>query len=449
MGIEQVVNIVVQQGVPPITREGFSTPLILGTTPRAGTDLVRTYRSAPAVLADYPNLSPTQPAPEYLMAARIFGQTRKPAQVAIGKRANLPTQSFTLVPLAGTSLTYAFRVGTQVVSFTGDASGTVAEATAGLLAALEEEPTGPALPTLVTGTAGATNLKLVATAPGLFVPLEVLTPATLTVTQDHADAGVAADLAAMKQASSEWYGILTPFTSQAEVMAIAAWAEVNRKFFAYATIDSAVINTAYNSASPDANVGGALRSRNYARTLGTLYELATDDFQDAAAMGRLFGPDPGSTVLANKRFVGVRAAPLSDPQQANLTSYNGNPYVAFSSASTLLNGKMADGGWPDYVRDTDDFGRKMQEDVFNLFQSAEKVPQTDPGVTMLENVVRARAELGVASGFLAEGWTFTAAPIAELPPESIEARKYSGGTLVAPRQGAIQTADPITVVFTS
>ncbi len=447
MGIEQVVNIIIRQGVPPITREAFDTPLFASASPRAGVDRVRIYNSAAAVRADYPDLSPTRQSPEYLWASRVFSQARKPSQVAIGKRANLPTQSFTLVPKPGTGLTYAYRVGTQVVSYTAEGAATVAEITPEI-AATHDTVAGAAA--LLEATSTATSTKLTATSAGLFVPFEVLTPATLSVTQDQADAGIAADLSAFLAASSAWYGITTPFKSQAEVMAIAAWTETNRKFFVYSTIDSAVINTAYDPAAADATVGGALRVRDYARTMGTLYELATDEFMDAAVMARLFGPEPGSTTIANKRLVGVRPVPLTDPQVANLRSYNGNPYVSFSNAATLLNGRMASGAWPDYVRDTDAFARAMQEDVFNAFQAAEKMPQTDSGVTMLENPVRGRAEKGVTSGFLKEGgWTLTSTPIAQQDPADLENRNYGGMQLVAERAGAIQTANPITITFTS
>jgi hypothetical protein len=78
VGLESVINVVVSAAAPPLTEAGFGTPLILGTTARTGTDLVRYYTTLAGVLADY-----AVGTPEYRMAVRCFAQAKRPRRIAI------------------------------------------------------------------------------------------------------------------------------------------------------------------------------------------------------------------------------------------------------------------------------------------------------------------------------------------------------------------------------
>lgn len=439
MGLETVVNVVVNAGARPLTRTGFGTPLILGTSPRAGAELVRYYTTVAAVAADYDLLSP-----EYLMASRVLTQDKRPRQVAIGKRSTKPTQVFTLTPVAANNARYAVEVDGVSFEFTSDASGTQAEAAAGLLAAYGA--LGEALPMVAASASGGTAMTLTSDTVGVWHNVKVLTPGTISIKQTQGDAGVAGDLTTLLSASNDWYGVLTPFTSQAEVMAIAAWTEANRKLFFYASVDSDLINTTYNATTPDNDVGGALKSRAYARSVG-FFQGSTGDFTDAAAMGRFFGGEPGSIVLNLLALTGSQALALTDPQQKNLTDRNVNPYILFADSPALLKGKAANGTFADLVRDTDNFVRRTQEDVFLELRKQDKVPYTEAGVLIIKNAVSGRAGLEETSGFLAPGWTVTADAVADVDQAAREERRFPGIYFTGTRAGAIQSVDPLTVTF--
>lgn len=442
MGLESVINVVVSAAAPPLTEAGFGTPLILGTTARSGTDLVRYYTTLSGVVADY-----AVGTPEYRMAARCFAQAKRPRQIAIGKRTSLPTQKFVLTASSLLPNTrYAFSAGGAEVSYTTDASPTLAELTGGITAAFTALSPAPTTFAVTSTDSNATN-TVTASAAGTWLPLQVLTPAVLDVAQTQVDAGVTNDLNAMLAESGDWYGVLTPFASQAEVMAIAEWTEANRKLFFFASVDSLNYTSPYDEQSPDADVGGALFSRNYARTLG-FPQSSTADFADAALMARFFGAEPGSITLNLQALVGPQPMALTGTQQANLRSRNMNMYLSLAGAPAFLDGRMFSGQFADIVRDTDWFVARTQESLFRVMRSNDKVPYTDAGVVVLTSTVAAQGERAEVAGFLAPGWTVGAQPVATVAEADRAARRYPALTFTGTYAGAIHIVDPLTVTFT-
>lgn len=445
MGIESIVNVVVTAATATVTQQGFGTPLILGTTTRSGTDRVRYYSTLASVAVDYANTTP-----EYLMAQRIFSQSLRPARVAIGKRLQLPTQRFTLTPTALNSTRYAFQLGGAsgpVVEYVSDSSASLSEITAGLAAAfaaldVEVKPTT----ITVTDVGPGTSVRLQGSAAGVWNSVEVLTPSVLSIIQDSTDAGVTTDLDALQQAQPDWYGVLTPFASQAEVMAIAAWVEANRKLFFYASTDRDMWDAAYDPDTADSTVGGALKSRNYARSLLVPAE-STGDFADAGALGYFLATQPGGSTLHLKGVVGVSALTLTPNQQDNLLSYNANPLVYISGLTVLQDGKTAAGNFVDLVRDTDWLVARIQESVLTVLAQPGKVPYTDEGVSLLTAAVAARAQDATTAGFLAEGWKVSSVPVAQVSVADKAARRYPAITLTANYAGAVHTVDPLTVTL--
>lgn len=441
MGIESIVNVVVTSTTTRVSQQGFGTPLLLGTTARAGTDLVRYYTTLAAVGADYATTTP-----EYKVAARLFSQTLRPQRLAIGKRTRLPTQRFTLTPTVANSTRYAFRVGTATVEYTSDASATLSEITAGLVAAfgaLADPPTT----ILVTDVGPGTSVRLTGSAAGVWNDVQVLTPSVLAVVQDSTDAGVAADLDDILAAQPDWYGLLTLFPSQAEVMSIAEWVEANKRLFFYASVDSGMKSAAYNAASPDTTVGGALKSRNYLRTSAPFPQASTGDFADAAALGYFLASAPGGTTLHLKQLVGVPALALTPNEESNLKSYNANVISLLGGLTVVQDGKVAAGEFIDIARDTDWHVARTAERVFAVLAQPGKVPYTDAGVALLSAEVSGQAQVAETAGFLKAGWTVTAVPVDSVPSADRAARRYPALTLTANFAGAVHIVDPLTMVL--
>lgn len=436
-GIELVVDVSVNAAVGRLAEQGFGTIMLLGTSPRAGADLVRYYTRLASVAADYP-----PGTPEYRVAQRVFEQTPRPARVAIAKRTRLPTQRFTFTPTAALAATrYAWEVDGVVVEFTTDASPTLAEITAGLAAAWTTAAAelGEDAPGVTVADFGGTAVRQTSTTPGAWHAVKVLTPKVLGAAQDQADAGVVGDLADIAEFQPDWYGILTLFPSHAEVLAIAGWAQVNHRLFFYSTVDSNMRAAPYDADTPDVTLGGALLSRSYSTTAGFPVG-STADFTEVGFLSLFCAKKPGSFSMHMKTVVGAPALPLTDTERTNLESYNLNPYITIGNLAKLLGGKVAVGEWVDIIRDTHWDVARTGERLFNLMGSVDKVPMTDEGVSLLTAEVGGQQQVAEEAGFLKAGWKVSAPLVASLSEADRAARRFPNITVEAQYQGAIHFA---------
>lgn len=433
--IDSILNVVVSATTATLNEAGFGTILILGPTARSGTDLVRYYTTTTGVAADYATTTP-----EYRLAQRVFAQSPRPQRVAIGKRANVPTHALTFTPTLANSTRYAFELEGTTVEYTSDASATLAEITAGLLAAMSAI-------TGVTATATATTLLVESNTAGSVLQANVITRSVLAMEDTTTDAGVATDLDAILLEQPDWYGVLTPFSSQEELMAIAEWVEANKRLFFYDVVDTAVFTTAYNSASPDDDIGGALLSRSYERSYGFPVRDTTD-WAAAGFLGYLLATTPGSISLHLKSAVGVPALSLTSTEETNIRARNLNPYVPISGKSVLLDGKAAVGEYADVIRDSDWLVARIKERVFGAMAGADKVPYTNAGVGIITSALSGMAQEGEQAGVLAAGWRVTAPKVEDVSAADKAARKLPNVTLVGTYAGAIHYVDPITITLT-
>jgi hypothetical protein len=138
--LSNYVTLTITQTSVGITRAGFGVPMILSYEATFSPDRLRFYTDISGVAADFP----TTTSATYRAANAIFGQTPKPAQIAIGRSALKPTlvaQLSAITPTANLTYTYKLNVkGTgfadTTVSFTSDGTPTDAEYAAGMVTAL-------------------------------------------------------------------------------------------------------------------------------------------------------------------------------------------------------------------------------------------------------------------------------------------------------------------------
>lgn len=449
MGIESVVNVVLSAASGGVAQASFGSILILGGAGAVAhipsAEKARTYSSLTAMSAD----GFTSDDGEYRLAQRLFSQTPRAKSVVVARRAVQHTQAFTLTPVVGNATRYAVEVEGVTHEYTSDGSATAAEIVAGLATAL-----GTTLAS-ISITQNSTNLRVVANEAGVFVQVRVMTPSTLKVAQDGADPGVAADLDALVLASVDFYGVVTPFASKAEVSAIAAWVEANRRFFFVSLMDSAMADTAYDSSQPTANVGSVLKSNSYVRTFAVSVDSSAD-FTAEGALSYLLGTKAGSATLSLKTVKGATATARSDTQRGHLKSYNLTPYVFMGGSPVLLGskdagGRTSGGEWPDVVRDTDEFVARTQERVFFRLRTADKVPYTDDGIAVITAELGGQAQAGILSGFLANDEGRRPAVIAPrasaVSSTDRDNRVLPGVSLTAYIAGAIHSVDPLTITF--
>lgn len=280
----------------------------------------------------------------------------------------------------------------------------------------------PALPTAntLTGSAGAQVLQILANVAGAYVGLEALDLNYLATAQTHADPGITADLVALAQASTAWYGLITLYNSAALVQAAATWAEANQKLYIMATMDSLAATQASGTGT---DILQTLAAGAFART-GPMFHTANDEFADAAEIARWFPINPGADNWRLKPLATVLAKTYTSTWTTNLEAKFANYYTLLAGTPVVLGyGRVSANQYIDVIRFRDWYVAQLQQRGANLLIQNEKISFTQGGIDLFEAMIRGLNDDGVAAGGIAPNTTAT--PI----------------TVSAPQLAQISTAD--------
>lgn len=425
MSLSDIATVTLVTNSASATRTGYGVPLVLAAD-AAFAERVRFYSDLSGVLADFAVTTAT-----YKMCAKVFAQPTRPPQVAVGRLALLPTQRFAVTPTALNTTVYSGTLNGLPWTFTSDGTATVTEIIAGMKAAID------ALAQAVTTSDQTTFLRVLANVPGAFHNLTIddRTGAKLALAQDHADPGVATDLAAINLENPAWYCLLNPFNSSAMLKAASDWVESNEKLFVAQTIDTPVANL--TSGADTTSV--AYLARANART-ALIYNHDNANFADAGWAGAVLPLDPGSETWAYKSLSGVTSTALSTTQRNNLIAKHTNFYELIAGLNLTNNGKVLANEWIDVVRFRDWLKTNLQIDILEALANNSKLPFTDAGISVIAGVIKGRLKAGVAVGGLAE----SPAPRVTVPAASAvstsdkNARSLTGVKFDAILAGAIQ-----------
>lgn len=382
MGIEEIVKVDIQRGTQTITTAGFGTALILSSD--AVFVGVRTYNSIKAVEADFATNTST-----YKWTQRLFGQKRKPRQIKIARRTALVAQVNTIKILNNAD--GPFTVTIEGVDYTFVAAGsTIAQIRTGLIAAIEAA-VGTHGVTAANGL-NADEFTLTDTIPGRGFALGVT--GNLQNTATTPNNSVANDLSAAALADQDWYCALLTSRTKLDIMTAAAWIETRRKIFLACNADADVkTNTA-------GNVAAELKAKGYSRT-SYFWSADQANGPEAALAGRCLPLAAGSETWKFKDLVGITPDIIDDTTLNNFKLNNVNNYRTFAGFSMTAEGQVAVGEFIDVIRFVDQLQAWIEEEVFRLLVSVDKVPFTDPGLAKIENVVTAQLNRGVSVGGLA------------------------------------------------
>ena len=226
-----------------------------------------------------------------------------------------------------------------------------------------------------------------------------------------ADPGIATDLAAIRDADSDWYGLLLDSNSKQEVLPAAAWADGQRVLFGAASSDGGVLNP--NSTD---DVAYRLRQASRSRTFLAWNEQVLSPIA-AAWMSRMLTTTPGTSNWSYKTLPGVSPDNLTTSQRAAVDAKNANHYTTVAGRNVTRYGVLPSGQFIDVTRFVDFLSARLQENIFGLLVSRPKVPYTDGGVDLITNEIRAQLRRGVESGALAANPepTVTAPRVADVP----------------------------------
>lgn len=414
------VNITVQDA--SVTQTGFGTPMILTHEAAFGPELVRSYGSVTAMTTDGHAAAGATVA----AATAIFAQNPKVPTLKVGRRTSTPTAMTRIMTVAtvNNSTLYTVTLSGTAFTFTSDASATAAEIALGLDAAIN----AGTVPVTSTDNLDGT-FDLVEDVAGTIFGLS---HDVGQITQDDttAEAGIAADYAAVKAEDNDFFGVMMTSSATLEIVALATAVGADRKIFIAQSADSDILSDTAGNLFETLNVAG------HNRTAG-IFNQDNFDYANAAWMGRQFPKDPGSSTWAFKDLTGVALDALSDTQISNIESNEGNHFTLTKGLRFTLQGTMASGRFIDIQRGIDWLTVRMQERLLQLLANAEKVPFTQPGITSLENEVRAQLAEAVTKGVITDTFTVTPPLVGNVSSTDKANRVLNNLDFTATLQGAI------------
>jgi hypothetical protein len=325
MSIDDFVSVAITSASASPTKPGFGVPLIMAQNVPAGfVNRVRSYTDLPSMVTD----GFTVNNPAYLAASNAFAQSPRPPRIKVGRRALKTTQSVKLKCLSATQgdtysivLVSAAGVSTTITRTVPGSSTAVAEATA--IAALIAAVSGFGATNSATDT-----ITVTATGGAGFLNRFKNWTSNFTLTSNEADPGIATDLNAVIVEDNDWYGLNLDSASKAEIVAAAAWAESNKKFFLQHTSDGDVGDGAVST-----DVMSQVKAAAY-RYTGLLYNgNDTQGYSGFGLQGLRFAgtPIPGNETYALKTIAGITVDRLTQTFIDQVKTKLGMVYVTVAA----------------------------------------------------------------------------------------------------------------------
>ena len=373
--LDTIVQLIITAQTQFPTREGFGTPLIAGFH-TVFPERTRSYANQAAMVADGFTIND----PLVRAANKMFGQNPRPLLVKIGKRLLAPSQSIRFTP---TDTAEDVVTSFSVVS----PDGTVTAITRTNGPAETATTISTALTTLVSAIAGLTGVDNTGTfnanadVAGTLFDFRLVTGG-LDILDMTADPGIATDLAAIRLADPDWYGLALDSNSKAEIAAGAAWAEAEKIFFIPNSADREVVDDTAG------NIGETIDAANYART-ALLWSESVLSYAGCAWLGKQLPTDAGSTTWAYKTLAGIVADFLTTTEKLALESNNVNYYSEIAGLDKTFFGTAGDGDFIDVQRTIDALGARIQVDVFTPIGTLGKLPYTNASVSSVTGIIRA------------------------------------------------------------
>lgn len=387
MSLREIVNVVITRQTTALPRESFGIPMIAG--PNANfTERLRYYTDLSSVADD---VHGGTSAPEYLAASDVFSQNPRVSRLAIGHILG----NVVITDDAGT-----YTAGNIIVNVNGtdvnEPFDTDKDTTLTNLAtsiqALSDVSTAvyAAGPHTITITPVAGTLLAVTTdLTGITGTMTMTTSATAT--ESITDA-----LNNINDEQSNWYGFVITSRTQSDQLEAAAWAETQTKIFSVASAEADIIGV--SDASDTTSLAAQLKAAGYDRTFGIYNADVTNDYADAAYLGRILPYDPGTYTAMFKRLAGITIDDLTPTQSTNARDKNFNVYEEIGDASIAREGVVSSGEFIDVIIFIDWLAAEITTNVYSALVNNLKVPYTDAGITLIENGVIQALQVGQNRG---------------------------------------------------
>lgn len=246
-------------------------------------------------------------------------------------------------------------------------------------------------------------------------------------------------LSACEAFDPDWYAFSIDSAVEADALAAAGWAQPRTKLYLGKTADAGVID-----ANDDTDIASQILALEHDRTALVYHSLATTTYPEMAWAGGQLPKNPGSTTWAFKRAPGIPADQFSSSNVTALKSKRVN-YVENVAGITIVAGGYTSrpGFFVDVRRGLDYVVQRMNEDVFILLTSNDKVPGDDRGSAMVESTIWARLRQSVAEDIFIddENLTVTVPTFSQRDIADRAARLLTGCKFTANLAGAIHEVE--------
>jgi hypothetical protein len=431
--LDKHVDVQISKETATVSRTGFGTPAILTYHTRFP-QASRLYGSLTEMTDD--DFETTDIA--YKLAAAMFAQSPRPTQVVVGRRGTPHIRKVQLTPASPVfaSTAYAISINGTEFSFTTDATPTVAEITAGLVALIDAGAED------VDATDNTTSFDIEsADAPGgtptAGVPFVLEYDRSLFQCLDETvDINIATELANLRADNDDWYGLVADAWGADEIEALAtAVQSAGPKLYIAESQDSRV------PSGLTTDIATTLKNAALDRT-AIIFNADIDPSPAAAWLGKKLPSTPGSTTWKFSTLATVAVTDLATGGVTNCDNKNCNTYTTVGGINITAEGVLSSSEFIDVTRFIDWLTARLKEDVFEAMariSQNSKIPFTDAGIQGIVGVVEGRLRDGVANGGLSpdEDLIVTAPRAADVSSSDRASRVLPDIEFIATLAGAI------------
>jgi len=373
MSLDSIVKVNITRETKVPTQKGFGIPAILSTEASILSELVTTYESDTA-LASLIADGFTTSSEVYKMAVALISQSPKVEKFkVIQQTASVVQVDTNTVDTVLSDTTYQCTINGELFEYTSDADATDAEIVAGLRALIDasDQP-------VVTANGGGTDDYTI-TASNAGEGFSNVVDANQSIVLTTPNNGPIEDIVAARDIDDDWYFLLTTTATNLQTKIISGYIETAIKLFCYQTDDANSKDLA--EASDTVGIIKILKDLNYDRSFGVWVPTADlPEHKQAAWVGLMAPKDPGSATWKFKSAKGVTTDSFTANEKKNIEDKNGNVYIVVASINMFEQGVSASGEFVDIMRGTDWIQARIQEQVFGLLASQDKVPYDDGGI---------------------------------------------------------------------
>ena len=453
MDLGNIISVTATLQNPAINRYAFGEPAIYARVLPAIIPLTsrsRRYATATALtdmLAD--GFVASDPA--YIAASIICSQSPRPQTFKVlAGRSDFTFTGTLVVPVVPTTDTIDITIrgenpavaGTileETVSMAG--TGNANDDAASLLILLQATGFDPG--TVVFANPGAPSPNITITGAAVNDLCYVDDLHNLTWTDGTADRGINAELTAILAADADWYELIPADAfGAAELQLISVWANA-------ATLKYCSIQTQDDVVFAGTGIFNTLTGLNHTKTTGIATRHGMDEYRNAASSARFLPLDPGTYQRAFKSLTGCTPDTFTTAELALIFADFGNVYTGVEIGGvTIVQGDLQRGycfgtveSYSDTYRLIDATVVEIQQRVFSALRAADKIPMTDPGLSVIRGAIKEAVKSFGPLAYDFETIVVNVPYAADITAADRAARTVRGITASARLAGAINRAN--------